>query len=434
MNTAVNPLAARFSDGPTLIAPEQKRRFEACVAGAASELAVVQAREAAERPLMSDDFWPDPNSWMSRYRPYVVVDGVLQIPVKGVLLHDFPLALGSWATGYDYIWRAFKRGLEDANVRGIALVIDSPGGMVAGCFEMVDRMVARRGEKPVRAFAAEHAYSAAFATACVADKITMTRTGGVGSVGVVTTHIDWSKWNENYGLNFTYIFAGKHKVDGNPDEPLSEEVKARIQARIDALYDVFVASVAKNRGLEEAAVRATEALTYAAAEAQSVGFADDVGALDDALADFSATLISEGDTAMAEAQANTNTHTQADVDAALARGRTEGASTERTRIAAVLTCENAQGREAAAIELALDEETAFTASTANKVLAKLPKGAAEQQPAGQGRSPFETAMEQSGNPGVGAGGAGGEEGSANDPRALRALAASVGLKGYAKAS
>lgn len=57
-----------------------------------------------------------------------------------------------------------------------------------------------------------------------------------------------------------------------------------------------------------------------------------------------------------------------------ASGRTLGAQEERTRLAGILTCPNAQGREAAAIEMALDDETSFTAATAEKMLARLPKG------------------------------------------------------------
>src|SRR5699024_6624417 len=114
------------------------------------------------------DFWFQDDDWRSSLRPYVVRDGVLQIPVKGVLLHNFPYQFGSWATGYTYIQRAFERGLDDDQVKGIALVVDSPGGEVAGNFDLVDKMYERRDEKPVRAYAAEMALSAAYSIASVA--------------------------------------------------------------------------------------------------------------------------------------------------------------------------------------------------------------------------------------------------------------------------
>src|SRR5688572_9248401 len=82
----------------------------------------------------ADSFWPEEGSFLSQYRPYKVKDGVLHVPVRGTLLKDFPYAT-SWATGYEYIVRAVERGVEDAAVQGIALLIDSPGGVVSGAFD-----------------------------------------------------------------------------------------------------------------------------------------------------------------------------------------------------------------------------------------------------------------------------------------------------------
>ncbi len=67
-------------------------------------------------------------------------------------------------------------------VKGIAFVIDSPGGHVAGNFDLVDKIFAARDVKPIRAFAAENAYSAAYSIASAAQSITVARTGGVGSI------------------------------------------------------------------------------------------------------------------------------------------------------------------------------------------------------------------------------------------------------------
>lgn len=265
-----NHLLARFASSPALLAPHMRDRFETCLDQASTRFTAFQQRDAQSSAEMEDDFWFAPGDWRAAYRPYVVKDAILHIPVKGVLLNDFPFAFGSWATGYEYIWRAFQRGMDDGNVQGIALVCDSPGGAVAGNFDLVDRMFAARGDKPIRAFASESAYSAAYSIASAADRIVVTRTGGVGSIGVVTMHVDLSKALDDVGYKITFIHAGKHKVDGNAYEPLPDDVKARIQARIDGLYDVFVATVARNRGLEEGAVRGTEALTYSASEALSI--------------------------------------------------------------------------------------------------------------------------------------------------------------------
>lgn len=437
-----NPLAARFAGEPALIEPTMNERFESCLLQAAASADFEQMM--AERADAGDDFWPQPDSWQARYRPYVVKDGVLHIPVKGVLLHDFPYALGDWATGYDYIWQAFKRGCGDyvtGTIKGIALVCDTPGGMVAGCFDTVDRMVALKEQVgvPVRGFAHEMAYSAGYAIISVADHIAVSRTGGVGSIGVVTSHLDASGAYEKMGLKITFIFAGKHKVDGNATEPLPDDVKARIQSRIDELYAVFVSAVARNRGMDEQAVRDTEALTFTASQATSNGLADSIGSLEDAMSAFAGFLDdpsnNNGEDAMADA--NTSAVDQAALDAARAEGRaeghaaglTEGAAAERTRIDAILGSDEAKGREAQAHYFAT--KTTMSVDDAVGALAVAPVASAAPAAKTDGGSAFEDAMSRN-NPNVGAEQRGEDDQPGDRTAARRDLAARVGLRGFAK--
>ena len=341
----MNPILARFASQPALVTPGMDDWFRACVEGAAAQPRFGELAAVSSAAGGSDDvFWYPEDDWRSSFRPYVVRDGILFVPVKGVLLHDFPWAIGSYATGYLYIWRAIERGLSDGNVRGIALMHDTPGGMVAGCFECADKIFAARGAKPIRAFAHESAYSAGYAIASAADEIAVSRTGGVGSIGVVTMHVDIEKALEEAGYKVTLIHAGKHKVDGWPYKALSEDARARIQARIDDIYGIFVAAVSRNRGLEEKAVRDTEALTFSGPEAVSNGLADSIGALDDAVAAFAADLSTPSDGDEEMSKENTAADQAAAVAAArtegetagkaigLEQGRTEGATAERARI------------------------------------------------------------------------------------------------------
>jgi|GEM_PF-1310858 len=294
---------ARFADEPALIAPHMAGRFHHCLAalesGSNAELLATVRAEAGQ----GDEYWTELGPNRSKMlRPYVVENGILMIPVKGVLLHDFPYQFFGYATGYEYLAKARERGLADENVRAIAYIHDSPGGMVAGCFDEADRIFAARSVKPIRAYAAENSYSASYALSSAAETITVARTGGVGSVGVVTAHLDASKAMDEVGFKITFIHYGAHKVDGHPYGPLPEDVRNRIQARIDGLGELFVATVARNRNLDAAAVRATEALTFTAVEALENGLADMIGAPEEALAEFAAELTETdaGDETMSE--------------------------------------------------------------------------------------------------------------------------------------
>lgn len=404
-------LLATFQNEPALLAQGSEQQFEAFLSKADVDLARIES--ANDNPVMADDFWFAPDDWRAAYRPYVVKDGMLFIPVKGVLLHDFGYQLGSWATGYTYIARALRRGLADPEVRGIAFMINSPGGHVAGNFDLVDEIFAARGTKPMRAFAYEGAYSAAYSIASAASSIAMPRTGGVGSIGVLTVHVDISKMMDEAGVKITYIHAGKHKVDGNPYEPLPDNVKARIQERIDALYDVFVSTVARNRGMDEQAVRDTEALTFSAQEATSNGLADSIGSLDDAIAVFAADMSNQEDENMttqdksAVDQAAIDTARTQGFEAGKAEGLKDGARAEKDRINTIMDSEEGKKRPKAARAAALgtnmtaDEALAFLATldeegpAATAVDPKAPKGKEGAA------ADFMAAMNSTGNPELG---------------------------------
>ena len=431
-----NPLLATFENQPALLTTGMETRFEAFLDRAVTTLDAIEANTAPV--VMQDDFWPAADSWLASYRPYVVKGGILMIPVKGVLLNDFGYAAGNWATGYTYIAKALDRGLADREVKGIAFVIDSGGGAVAGNFDLVDRIYGARGQKPIRAFASEHAYSAAYSIASAADSITVSRTGGVGSIGVVTAHFDASKAMENDGYKITFIHFGKHKVDGNAYEPLPKEVKDRIQARIDVLGEVFVSTVARNRSMDAQAVRDTEALTFTADEAVSNKLADSIGSLEDAIVAFATDLSNSEDenmTTKTEAAAVD----QAALDTARSEGKAEGhkdgvkagVAQERTRITDIVTSEAGAKRPKAAMKMALNEKfAALDAEACSELLADLPEekpeAAAVVPPKGKegAAADFTEAMDKADQPNLGAPGA--KEQDKSSTRAAAALG-SIGV-------
>lgn len=387
------------------VAVETNFDIEAHVAAATKHLDDIHARLGDS--AASQGFWPADGHWMNHYRPYSVTGGVLQVPVKGMLLNDFPYADGAWATGYEYIREALRRGLADDDVHTIALMVNSGGGIVTGCFELADEIRAARDSKRIVAYVNDHAYSAAYAITSSATEVVTTRTGGVGSIGVLTYHIDASGAYAQMGLDKTYIHIGAHKVEGNETEPLKDEVRQRIESRLAAAYDVFVRTVALGRGLDEQAVRDTEALTYPALAALDVGLSDRIGTYDDAILAAQATPSEEGDFAMAGNTEATKTFTEAEVAAARAEGRAEGVENERARIAAILGSDEAKSRPAAAHQaaftLGLDIDTAatFLASMPVEVVAKTEETettAGAAAPAGM----FAAAMEASGGTGLSA--------------------------------
>ena len=374
-------LMARLAANPLLLQPGCEDLFAHSIIDMQADAKFDGAMNVSDN-MLADDFWDDDDEFISWLRPYTVQDGVLTIPVKGVLMNKLSIKFGSYATGYQYIEQAVMRGVQDPEVSAIVFDIDSPGGEVAGNFELSEFIAEQRVEKPIRAVANDHAYSAAYSIASAAHSITMARSGGVGSVGVVTMHMDVSERMDKMGVKVTFIYAGKHKVEGNPYEALPAAAKSRIQDRIDRIYGEFVGLVAANRDMDEQAVRDTEALTYDASDAVDIGFADRVGTMKEELAELSMAA-TEMEHTMATTTpktpaANEGGITQAQMDAAVAAARTEGAAegatAERERTSAIMDSDEAKDRPAAARALAdsgMDAEAAVTA------LGKMPSEAAQ---------------------------------------------------------
>lgn len=242
-----------------------------------ARLEEIGALLAAGGPLPDNDEAPAPPP------KWYCAGSVAVVPVSGTLLHRSAgtIAAASGLASYGDIAAGFAAALEDQQTTSLLLHIDSPGGEIAGLFNLADKIHAARGVKPLVALVDERACSAAFLLAAAADKIVLaSATAEVGSVGVVALHVDQSAKDEKDGLAFSYIHAGARKIDGNPHAPLSQEAKADLQGKIDAAMGQFVRRIAAWRGLSEQAVRATEARVFAGADALSAGFADEIAAPD----------------------------------------------------------------------------------------------------------------------------------------------------------
>lgn len=201
----------------------------------------------------------------------------------GLIDRPMPGACGPGPTSYEALSSVFDRLVSDETVHAVVMRLDTPGGMASGLFDFTDRVFAARGKKPIWAVVSDMAYSAGYAIASVCDRIIVTRTGGVGSVGVVSYHEDWSEAHAKMGIKITAIYAGSHKVDFSPAFPLSPEAKSYEQAQIDVLYTLFCDRVATYRGMPMESVMATQALCFQGQQALDVGFATDLGTFDQAL-------------------------------------------------------------------------------------------------------------------------------------------------------
>lgn len=226
----------------------------------------------------------------TRQAPYrVTPDGSALIEVVGELVNRGAwIGASSGLVSYEGLSHQLKKAARDSRVKTIVLDIDSPGGEAVGCFETAETVRKVAAVKPVVALFNGRACSAAYAIASGASKRVTTLSSVSGSIGVVMLHMDVSKAMKDAGVKPTFIFAGDHKVDGNPYQPLPEEVRERFEEQVNAFYEMFVDCVAAGTGLEAKAIRATQARTFDGPEAVRLGLADEIGSLESVINGLSA--------------------------------------------------------------------------------------------------------------------------------------------------
>ena len=223
---------------------------------------------------------------------YQTSNAIAVIPIFGTIT---PRATGfsemSGGTSVQGIRKALNEALNDDAVGTILLEVDSPGGIVDGVPELADEIRAARGTKPIIAHANTMAASAAYWLAAQADELIVTPSGEVGSIGVLMSHVNQGPFTEAMGLEVTYIYTPKYKVEGNPYESLSDDTRDYLQGTIDEFYSMFTSAVAKGRGTTPAAVRKDfgEGRMVMARQAKTLGMVDRVESFPDTLARLSGT-------------------------------------------------------------------------------------------------------------------------------------------------
>lgn len=398
-------LAARIFNAPLMIAPD---KLDAIVAGLGPRLL---GTTGPDMILTERGEYATPG--------YVVMDGgIAVIDIFGVLAHRMKMqADSSFVMGYQTISRQLQAAMDDSAITGILLNLDTPGGEVNGAFDLADQIKRMSQAKPIWGVAADHALSAGYLIGSATQRLSVTQTGMVGSIGVVMRHTDMSRAIANDGLSVSHIYAGARKIDGSPFEPLTNGARASMQATVDQLYTKFVEFTASARGIDPAAIRDTEAGVFTGLDAIALRLADAVATPDEFLSELrdstrspyraiahSATVrstsMSSKDTAAAGMDAPVIT--QADLDRtrteAHAAGVTAGVTAERERTAAILAHSDAITQTALAHQcitsgLSAEQATAILAAAPKPVITTLEAVA----------HPFAAAMAGTANPSIKAG-------------------------------
>ena len=415
MSASLLPLiTSRFINRPLLLHPQTASDFLTLIEGRL-DLPAAAAQIAPARPEASRFVGSyERESGEGRRRWTRAAGKTAIVTIDGSLVNRGPWIGTDLCTGmvsYEGIGAQIDEIAAEARagkLENLVLDINSYGGEATGMAALAAKIGALRKIMHVVAVVNDVAASAGYGLASPADRIIVSPTSIVGSIGVVMMHLDRSGELSQKGIRPTLIHAGAKKVDGNPFGPLPENVRADMQRDVLAFYDQFLGTVEAGRGkarLSAKKARETEADTFIGAEAVARGLADEVGTFDEVLADLSRPVraangnqkrkgASMERTDMPSAGATDTALQAARIEGEAAgkivgkaegekEGRAMGAKEERERISAIMALPEATNRQKAAFKLALDPAQ-LSAETSKGILAGLPEEtatpAAEQQP------------------------------------------------------
>lgn len=215
-----------------------------------------------------------------------VGNGVRVISVAGILSHGETDSFVRWWYGMletDEVATALDDAAADSAVRAVVLDLNSPGGYVTGTPELAEAIARFSAAKPIIAHTSSLACSGAFWIGCSATYFYATGSAMVGSVGVFSTHVDWSAYYAQFGVSIDVFRAGANKAAGIAGTSFTDAQREHLQKKIDALGVQFRAHVTACRPNVDAAILDGR-VVYGSA-AVDAGLIDAIADLKTAIAD-----------------------------------------------------------------------------------------------------------------------------------------------------
>lgn len=211
-------------------------------------------------------------------------DKIAVIPLSGSIMAESTSLFYGPVITPDLVKEQLNRAQQDMAVKAIVLRIESPGGLVAPCQEILGEIEEVKRSKPIIVSMGSMAASGGYYISAKADKIVALPGTLTGSIGVISQIPNVKGLYEKLGIEIQTFKGGKYKDMYSGLRELTPEEKEIMQQMTDEYYEQFVEVVAEGRGLSKQKVRelATGQL-YIATEAKELGLIDELGGLDTAI-------------------------------------------------------------------------------------------------------------------------------------------------------
>jgi protease-4 len=170
-------------------------------------------------------------------------------------------------------------------VKAIVLRVNSPGGSASAAETIQRELRLARKVKPVIVSMGSYAASGGYWISAFGDRIFAEPTTITGSIGVFGIQFDIQKLANDHGFTFDSVKTGKFADAITISRPKTDEELAVFQRMVDWIYSQFIAKVAEGRKLKPAFVEEiAQGRVWSGTEAKKLGLVDEIGSLDDAIA------------------------------------------------------------------------------------------------------------------------------------------------------
>lgn len=180
--------------------------------------------------------------------------------------------------------QTFEDILENKNIKGAVLRIDSPGGDAMTSEIILNAMRVLKGEKPLVISMGNVAASGGYYIACLGDKIYADPMTITGSIGVLAAFPNMKGLADRIGINAEQVNSHKNAIGYSIFEPLSDGFKNSTKGAIEKIYTTFKSRVAEGRSLDMEKVEdLAQGRVWSGKDALENGLVDALGGLEDAI-------------------------------------------------------------------------------------------------------------------------------------------------------
>ena len=180
--------------------------------------------------------------------------------------------------------QTFEDILENKNIKGAVLRIDSPGGDAMTSEIILNAMRVLKGEKPLVISMGNIAASGGYYIACLGDKIYADPMTITGSIGVLAAFPNMKGLADRIGIDAEQVNSHKNAMGYSIFEPLSDGFKNSTKGAIEKIYTTFKSRVAEGRSLDMEKVEdLAQGRVWSGKDALENGLVDALGGLEDAI-------------------------------------------------------------------------------------------------------------------------------------------------------